>query len=337
MPLHSSKDPMIGRLILPLRFALPLTIFASLAVPWQRCEARHALQEEPAIRSESSPPQQTLYLPIPLGVPSTPAQSTGVFVPENYRAGSTIDLIVFLRGYDIKRPQSVTSVEEYWGSPKHPILKSFQFREELNKSNKNVILVVPTLGPFAEAGNLISKEGARVFLDQVVEGLWKKGPFAGQPNRPTIRHLILAAHSGGGVPLRKLAQILGEDDIYKKSLKACWGFDSIYGVRDRDADFWSNWAATHRDAHVEMYYLFTEKAVGKNPGMPISSSNPFDHRVPSGTTGPALELERLAKASGVTNVAVVRETKESTLDHNEVPRAHLRKLLDAAAYLDRRK
>ncbi len=288
-------------------------------------------------QGDTSPPGQTLYLPLQLDVPNVSPQSTGVFVPENFRVGKTVDLVLFLRGYDIKRPKSATSVQEYWGSPKHPILKSFLFREEINKSNKNVILVVPTLGPFAEAGNLTSKEGVRAFLEQIVDGLWKHGPFAGQPNKPTIRNLILAAHSGGGVPLRKLAQILGEDETYKNRLKECWGFDSIYGARDRDADFWSQWAQAHRDARVKMYYLFTEKDVGKNPSMPISSSNPFDRRVPSGTTGPALDLDRLAKAGGLTNVTVIRETKESTLDHNEVPRAHLRKLLDAATYLDARK
>jgi hypothetical protein len=318
-------------------FALPLTSVLLLAAGHGQGEAGSFRRDDPAIRSESTPPQQTLYLPIALGVPNVPAQSTGVFVPENYRAGNTVDLVLFLRGYDIKRPKSATSVEEYWNSPRHPILKSFLFREEINKCNKNVILVVPTLGPFAEAGDLTTKGGARAFFDQVVDGLWKKGPFAGQPNRPAVRHLILAAHSGGGVPLRNLAQILGEDESYKKCLKACWGFDSIYGVRDRDADFWSQWAQTHRDASVTMFYLFTQKDVGKNPTLPISPSNPFDRRVPSGTTGPALELERLAKAASLANVTVARETRESTLDHNEVPRAHLRKLLDSAGYLDARK
>ena len=47
-----------------------------------------------------------------------------------------------------------------------------------------------------------------------------------------------------------------------------------------------------------------------------------------------MELERLAKARMLGNVTVVRETKASTLNHNEVPRTHLADLLKAAAYLD---
>jgi hypothetical protein len=29
---------------------------------------------------------------------------------------------------------------------------------------------------------------------------------------------------------------------YKSNLKACWGFDCLYGVRDKDARFWFNWS-----------------------------------------------------------------------------------------------
>jgi hypothetical protein len=85
-----------------------------------------------------------------------------------------------------------------------------------------------------------------------------------------------------------------------------------------------------------MFYLFTERAVGKNPELPISGGNPLDHRVPTGTTLPALELERLAKERELGNVRVVRGSKETTLNHIDVPRTHLANLLKAARYLDDR-
>jgi hypothetical protein len=257
-------------------------------------------------------------------------------VPADYKAGKSIDLVLFLRGYDIKRPKAATSVAEYWNSPEHPVLKSFLLREEVNKSGKNVILVVPTLGPFAEAGKLKDRAGVRDFFDRVLDGLWHHGPHAGLANRPTIRYLILAAHSGGGVPLRRLAQVLGEDDGFKDKLKECWGFDSIYGVKDKDAEFWSDWATAHPGTRVTMFYLFTQKDVGKDPKQPIGPNNPFDHKEPTGTTFPAQELERLARAQALKNVVVMRETKATTLNHNEVPRAHLADLVKAAVYLDDR-
>src|SRR5689334_4652546 len=100
-----------------------------------------------AVRREASPPLLSLYLPIPLNVPRVDDPATGVFLPAGYRAGKTVDVVLFLRGYDVKRPQAATAVSEYWNSPRHPVLKSFQFREEVNASGKIVILVVPPLGP----------------------------------------------------------------------------------------------------------------------------------------------------------------------------------------------
>ena len=161
---------------------------------------------DPPVRREAAPPQLSLYLPIPLDVPGVDDPATGVFVPDHYRVDKTIDLIVFLRGYDIKRPKAATGVAEYWNSPCHPVLKSFLLREEVNKSGKNVILVVPPLGPFAEAGKLEDEGGLRAFLDRVSDGLWRSGPHADLPQVPKVRHLILGAHSGGGAPLRRLAR-----------------------------------------------------------------------------------------------------------------------------------
>lgn len=320
-----------------LALSFPLLLLAACIAKNEQAvpDKNKSDKNDNAVRQEAAPPL-SLYLSIPLGIQDVEDQATGVFVPANYRAGPTVDLVVFLRGYDIKRPKAATSVAEYWNSPQHPILKSFQLREEVARSGKNVILAVPALGPFSQAGTLKDEGGVQAFLASILDGLWRNGPHAGLANRPTLRHLILAAHSGGGVPLRRLVQVVGEDDIFKHKLKECWGFDSIYGVKDKDADFWSAWASSHPDTKVSMFYLFTEKDVGKDPKLPVSPANPLDHREPTGTTFPALELERLAKARMLDNVAVVRETSATTLSHNEVPRAHLADLLKAAPYLDDR-
>jgi hypothetical protein len=289
---------------------------------------------EAPVRREVVPPQLTLYLPIPLNVPRVDDPATGVFVPEGYRVDKTVDLVLFLRGYDVKRPKAATGVPEYWNSPRHPILKSFLFREEVNKSGKNVILVVPALGPFSEAGTLADDGGLRTFLDRVMDGLWRSGPHATLSQPPKVRHLILAAHSGGGVPLRRLAQVAGLDADLKDRLKACWGFDSIYGVKDKDAVFWADWAHGHPGAGVAMFYLFTEREVGRDPKSPVGPANPAEHRTPTGTTRPAMELERLAGERKLTNVSVVRE--DSKVSHTDVPRARLAELLKGATYLDNR-
>jgi hypothetical protein len=306
-----------------------------------------------AIRRETTPALMSLYLPIALDVPGVPAQMTGVFVPDNYLIGKTIDLLVYLRGYDVNRPGTATSVNQYWNSPQDAILRNFMLREEVNKSGKNVILAVPTLGPFAEFGKLDNDTDAKEFLDRILDGLFLMGPHVVLTSRPTIRHLILAAHSGGGVALRRLAKIYGSDSRLKGRLKDCWGFDCIYGVKDKDADFWADWAREHPDTRVFMFYIFTQKAVGRNPREPVGKvgrdpkkpigpdnpydhDNPFDHYEPTNTTMPAMELDRLATDGKLGNVAVVRESGAFTLVHNEVPRAHLATLLNRASYLDDR-
>ena len=256
-------------------------------------EPADANRHQESVRRDTVPPLMSLYLPIPLDVPRVENPSTGVFVPANYRVGDTVDLLLLLRGYDIKRPWSATSVAEYWNSPKHPILKSFMLREEINKSGKNVILAVPALGPYSEIGKLNDKGGVQDFLARILDGLWRNG-YASRGQRPTIRYLILAAHSGGGAPLRRLARVLGDDETYKEKLKECWGFDSIYGVKDRDADFWADWAGRHPGCRVTMFYLFTEREVGKDPKRAVSATNPLVRREPAGTSFPAMELARLA-------------------------------------------
>jgi hypothetical protein len=192
-------------------------------------------KKDEAVRCETTPPRLSLYLPIPLRVPRVDEPSTGVFVPDNYRVGDQIDLVVFLRGYDVKRPKAATAVREYWNSPKHSVLKSFLFREEVNRSGKNVILVVPALGPFAEAGKLTDDGGMQGFLGRIVDGLVENGPHAGRAKRPTIRHLILAAHSGGGAPLRRIAQMLGDDVSFKDKVKECGGFAVSSGAEANTA------------------------------------------------------------------------------------------------------
>jgi hypothetical protein len=295
-----------------------------------------AVRADDPVRRDTTPPTLSLYLPIPLDIKNVANPATGVFLPDKYRASESVDIVLFLRGYDVNRPKPATSVEEYWNSPRHPTLKSFPFRETVNESGKNVVLIVPALGPYSEAGRLGDEGGVQKFLEQLLDGLREHGPHAELHKRPSIRHLILAAHSGGGVPLRRLAEILGNDPIYKDKLKECWGFDSIYGVKDKDADFWADWAATHAGCRVTMFYLFTDKEVGKDPKRPVGPDNPADHREPTGTTFPAQELERTAKLRKLENVRVVRDTKETTPRHNDVPQTHFANLLKAATYLNDR-
>jgi hypothetical protein len=96
-----------------LACAVPVLLFAAPGGPGEPAAARAT---DPPVRREAAPPQLSLYLPIPLDVPGVDDPASGVFVPDHYRVDKTIDLVVFLRGYDITRPKAATVVAEYWNS-----------------------------------------------------------------------------------------------------------------------------------------------------------------------------------------------------------------------------
>jgi hypothetical protein len=92
----------------------------------------------------------------------------------------------------------------------------------------------------AEAG--IGK-AADSYLAKVLEGLAsfldsKGQALTGSDGKPrtgfTIKNLILACHSGGGVAMRAFVGGLGTTNT--AALKGCWCFDCLYG--GDDADFW---------------------------------------------------------------------------------------------------
>jgi hypothetical protein len=88
-------------------------------------------------------------------------------------------------------------------------------------------------------------KAADSYLAKVLEGLAnflvskgeKLNDSAGKPATAfTIKNLILACHSGGGVAMRAFVSGLGSGN--KTALKGCWCFDCMYG--DSDASFWFN-------------------------------------------------------------------------------------------------
>jgi hypothetical protein len=87
-----------------------------------------------------------------------------------------------------------------------------------------------------EADNYLAKalEGLANFLDSQGQGLQRSD---GKPASAfTIKNLIVACHSGGGVAMRAFVEGLGSSN--KAALKGCWCFDCLYG--GDDPKFWFN-------------------------------------------------------------------------------------------------
>jgi len=170
---------------------------------------------------------------------------TGIFIPENYQLQLQVDLIVYLQGYRYLYPSM--SIDGYWSSHQHPF---WPLRLGVNQSQKNVILVAPTLGPHSEAGNLTEPGGFDAYLDQVISALVDYGPYRTARIYPTVGNIILACHSGGGYLMRQLALT---NQRYSPNIRECWGFDCLY---DTDDDtLWAEWAVLHLDDRLYIYYL----------------------------------------------------------------------------------
>ncbi len=185
-------------------------------------------------------PSQTIYIEIDLGIrdnTNMPRKMTGIFIPRGFRPGPTVDVLVYLHGHNNQVADFFWDVHR---EPNHP------FRELLNQSGKNVILVVPSLGWRSEAGRLTRPGGFDAYMDQVVAAIHAYAPSLG---RPRIGNIILAGHSGGGKPLRQIASGGGR---YAALIRECWGFDCTYSSGDPQG--WAQWARSHPAGRVFIYY-----------------------------------------------------------------------------------
>jgi hypothetical protein len=273
------------------------------------------------IRSEAQPPFSTLYLNINLGCSTKrdrtkvcPQLMTGVFLPENYRFTPQVDLILYLQGHHrnpVQRgrapapgyyPTNLT-IDQYWNRQFYPF---FAFREGVNASQKNVMLVAPTLGPRSESGSLIQAQGFDAYIDQVLAAIRTYYAPSMQFDQPlSLGNLILACHSGGGLPMRTIAL---SKAIYASRIRECWGFDCTYNTGDDTG--WASWARRNPTSNLFIYYIANSQTA------PLATS-----------------LQTQAKRQKLSNVSVNRST---TGNHNRVPITYWQSRINAAPFLHNR-
>jgi hypothetical protein len=249
------------------------------------------------LKRESSPPAATLYAEIDLGIVDKfkvrAAPMTGIFLPDGFKPGPSVDVILYLHGHKAEAIRKL-AIDEYWNSQRFAY---GALREKLNAAGRRAILVAPTLGARSEAGALLIRGGLDAYLAKVLAAVGASGP-SGQGAAPSLRHLVLACHSGGGLPMRKLAG--GTDNALLK-LRECWGFDCTYN--GGDDTFWAGWARKTPSARCYFYYIKGSQTA------PLSES---------------LRAMRVANA-------VVQPAKEGR--HNYVPITHWLERIQGAAFL----
>jgi len=199
----------------------------------------------------SKPPGTPIYVNIPLGSeePGT-TPMTGIFLPDGYRTQQKVDILLYLHGHKIapNQPNNSWSVDWYWQNG-----RIGAFREELNNSNKNVVLVMPTLSRRSNPGWLGSPGGLDRYLDMVMAALSTSGPYRGK--NATVGNIILAGHSGAGKYMRELPL---SNPQYSSHIRECWCFDCMYN--SCDAVLWSLWARQNPgNTRLYNYYISNAK------------------------------------------------------------------------------
>jgi hypothetical protein len=258
-----------------------------------------AVAVPPLLYSETTVPAETYYVTIAHGQERPAVPMTGIFVPNNYRIPSQVDLILYLQGHHKGGhfPADL-SIDVYWLTARYPF---WGFREGVNASNKNVVLAAPTLGPTSNAGKLMAAGGLSWYVDQVMAALKAYGPFKGMSSVPPVGNIVIACHSGGGKVMRQIALT---PQKYLDQLQQYWGFDCLYD--DADATLWVGWAKA-------------------NP-----SKSLFIHFGNGGTAARSRTLQVNAHAQGLSNISV---DGSENVDHNHVPITHWQDRLRGARFL----
>jgi hypothetical protein len=238
----------------------------------------------------------TLFVKLDLGIADR-AQETAIYIPDGFSKGGNIDIVLYLHGF--QQPDGVVSISQY-------LMKDYgQLRQRLNASQRNVILVAPTLGPHSQPGNLTAQGGLDVFLGRTLATI-RAHAGDGWPDVLVLRNLIVACHSGAGVDERELA---GGSAKALASLKSSWGYESLY--HDGDVPFWSNWARDHESSRLLLFYR--------------------PHNSPENA-----EMIRRCKSLGALGLANLIATPSNASSHMLVPVTHFQSCLEGAAFLDRK-
>jgi hypothetical protein len=257
---------------------------------------------------ETSPPAQTLYLDIDLGPASkSPVQRTAVFFPAAYEATTSPDAVVYLHGY------GAGAIDEYLRDPRFPL------REETNRADAartaSLIVIAPTLGPASEAGDLVA-EGLAWYLNAVLEGVRKAAPDRLVGDAPGFRDVCVAAHSGGGRPMRALA-------MASSAVAEYWAFDAFYAPAG-----YAPRAKTSPTAPIGDPDAVEEEWLHVLETQPVTLASYYATSEP---TIRSQNLQRFVSASESPLPGKALIARSTTAVHDAVPRTHWKERIEQRA------
>lgn len=155
--------------------------------------------------------------------------SVAVYVPDAYRKRGKTDLIIHFhgRGNNVMR-----SIEQ------------FSLSEQLEASDRNMILVVPEgpkNAPDSFYGNLCDQDGFRFFIDELMDSLYQDRIIRSKKTG----EIILSRHSGA---YSVIAHILRHSG-YTEKISEVFLFDALYTLEDD----YLHWLRNYRGRFVHIY------------------------------------------------------------------------------------
>ena len=153
--------------------------------------------------------------------------TVAIYVPPQYRAGDTVDYVVHFHG---------------WHNNVRHVLQRYRLREQLDRSARNAVLIVPQ-GPKDAADSDFGKlehdpRGFARFIDDVTAYLRAQNVTAAT----RTGRIVLSSHSGGYGGAGGVLARGGLSDTVTDVLL----FDSAYGYYDAFAD----WVRAKSDNHL---------------------------------------------------------------------------------------
>jgi hypothetical protein len=180
------------------------------------------------------------------------AKMTAIYAPSHFSVNDAVDIIIYLHGHKSGHPGVTASIKQYLNYSKQPY---FNFTEAINKSDKNIIFVAPTLGPRSQYGNLVKNFDD--FMEQVLAAINQYFlTDRGLKGKLKMGRIIIGAHSGGG---KAMLEIAYANQIYAKGVNEFWGFDSLYQGGGKNKGSWAWFGSQNNPAKkIYAYYFGTE-------------------------------------------------------------------------------
>lgn len=171
--------------------------------------------------------------------------TTGVFIPASYIKDDKVDMIIYFHGL-YANGNKTNGIEYYWKNYSN-------IRECFFSSHRNGILIAPTLTSDPQQSTILfgNKNGFDDFVSACFKELKSKNYLssAAEPFR-----IILAGHSAGGSPLRKI--LGGKNQLLNKVIE-CWGFDCLYNY---------NWEELNSAIPFYHYWAYNKSGTISGPG-----------------------------------------------------------------------